>query len=72
MTCYFRHLSRFFQKAGIEITRENKSIVDRAIHNIAGVPYKDCSRTWKEVKRMIVKNEEEFISKLQAALTGPE
>ena len=69
MTCYFRHLQQFFQKAGIEITKENKSTVDRVIHSIVDVQYKDCSRTWKKVKGMIAKNEAALISKLKAALT---
>ena len=68
MTCYFRHLNVLFQKAGITITKENKKDVDRAIHSIVGVEYKNCSATWKEVKKEIVENEENFVNKLKNEL----
>ncbi|UCE16362.1 MAG: hypothetical protein JSV12_01740 [Candidatus Bathyarchaeota archaeon] len=69
MTCYFRHLQRFFKKAGIEVTRENKREIDRVIHNLVGVEYKNCSATWREVKRRITDDEEGFVSKLKETLT---
>jgi len=34
MTCYFRHPQEVFEKAGIEITSENKREIDRLIHGI--------------------------------------
>lgn len=68
MTCYFRHLQEVFSKAGIEITDENKKEVDRAIHGIVGVKYKDCSATWREVKKRIAADEEDFVSKLRIAM----
>lgn len=68
MTCYFRHLNVLFQKAGITITPENKKEVDRAIHSIVGVEYKNCSATWKEVKKEIIENEENFVNKLKNEL----
>ena len=69
MTCYFRHLNVIFEKAGIQITKENKKEVDKAIHSIVGVEYKNCSATWKEVKKEIVENEENFVNKLKNELT---
>ena len=48
MTCYFRHLQQIFKKAGIEVTNENKREIDRVIHGIVGVDYKNCPATWKE------------------------
>ena len=68
MTCYFRHLKDVFKKAGIEITNENKREVDRAIHQIVGVKYKDCSATWREVKKRIAEDEGAFIADLKDAL----
>ena len=50
MSCYFRHLKETFAEAGIEITPANKRDVDRAIHKLVGVPYKDCPATWKALK----------------------
>ena len=65
MTCYFRHLSKTFERAGIEITSENKRAVDRIIHNIVGVNYKNCSETWKRVKERISEDETGFTSTLR-------
>lgn len=68
MTCYFRHLKEFFAEAGITITKENKKEVDRIIHDIVGVEYKNCSATWKEVKKRIANNKEEFVAELNKRL----
>lgn len=67
MTCYFRHLQGIFKKAGIEVTKENKQHVDRIIHSIVRVEYKDCPATWREVKKRISEDEETFVSKLKEA-----
>lgn len=65
MTCYFRHLKQTFEKAGIEINQENKTQIDKAIHTIVGVEYKNCPATGKEVRRRLAEDEEGFISKLK-------
>jgi ATP-dependent Zn protease len=57
-----------FKKAGITVTKENKKDIDRAIHSIVGVEYKNCSATWKEVKKEIAENEENFVKKLKKEL----
>jgi len=67
VTCYFRHLQDFFRKAGIEVTSENKREIDRVIHSIVGVEYKNCSAAWKEVKKKIAEDEEGFASRLREA-----
>jgi len=69
MTCYFRHLQHVFKKAGIEVTKENKREIDRVIHDIVGVAYKNCSATWKEVKKRIAEDQEHFVSELKEAWT---
>ncbi|MDH4221817.1 MAG: hypothetical protein OEV19_03670 [Candidatus Bathyarchaeota archaeon] len=69
MTCYFRHLRDFFDKAGIKVTDENKRQIDWIIHNIMRVEYKNCSATWKEVKKRIAEDKETFISQLKKALS---
>jgi len=68
MTCYFRHLQTVFRKAGIAITKENRQKVDRAIHSIVGIKYKDCPATWREVKKRIATDEEGFVSELKETL----
>lgn len=67
MTCYFRHLQEIFKKAGIEITSQNKHEVDKVIHELVGVDYKNCPATWKEVKKRIADDKEEFVSQLRNA-----
>ena len=68
MTCYFRHMKDVFEKAGITVTKENKKDVDKIIHNIVGIDYKNCSATWKEVKKKIAENEESFVTTLKSKL----
>jgi hypothetical protein len=57
-----------FEKAGITVTKENKKDVDKIIHSIVGVDYKNCSATWKEVKKKIAENEESFVATLKSKL----
>lgn len=71
MTFYFRHLKDILNEAGIEVTTSNKKQIDRIIHEIAEVTYKNCSATWKRLKQKIVANEQkqqDFIGKVQNAL----
>jgi ATP-dependent Zn protease len=68
LICYFRHLKDVFARAGINVTKENKKEIDRVIHGIVGVEYKNCSATWKEVKKRIVDSEEDFVSELKEKL----
>lgn len=69
MTCYFRHLQQVFEKAGLEVTKENKREIDRVIHGIVGVGYKNCPVAWREVKKRLVEDEEGFVSELRKALS---
>ena len=69
MTCYFRHIKQIFKKAGIEVTSENRREIDRVIHGIVGVEYKNCPAAWREVKKRIAEDEEAFVSTLKEALT---
>jgi hypothetical protein len=69
MTCYFRNLKTLFEKAGITLTKENKKEVDRVIHSIVGVDYKNCPATWKEVKKRITEDEENFVDTLKREMT---
>ncbi|MCW4033405.1 MAG: hypothetical protein NWF08_08480 [Candidatus Bathyarchaeota archaeon] len=68
MTCYFRHMKPIFNKMGLEITNENKKEIDKAIHDIVGVEYKNCSATWREVKKRISEDEESFTFKLKESV----
>lgn len=68
MTCYFRHLQGIFKKAGIEVTNQNKREIDRIIHRIVNVEYKNCAAAWREVKKRLAEDEDAFVSELRKAL----
>jgi molecular chaperone GrpE (heat shock protein) len=68
MTCYFRHMKDVFDKAGVTVTKENKKDIDRAIHKIVGVDYKNCSATWKEVKKKMAEDKSGFVTTLKSEL----
>ncbi|MFX1602673.1 MAG: hypothetical protein ACFFCK_04250 [Promethearchaeota archaeon] len=69
MTCYFRHMKRLFEEIDVEVTKENKRDIDRQIHELLGVDYKDCPMTWRAVKQRIEDDEAEFVSSLKKALS---
>ena len=71
MSCYFRHIKDIFEFAGIEVTPKNKKDIDRAIHELVAVDYKQCSPTWKALKEEIASQEggrETFAKKLKTKL----
>ena len=71
MSCYFRHMKDILDEAGIEVTKENKKDIDRLIHGLVDVEYKNCSPTWKAVKEEINSDEKlrsRFIKKLKQEL----
>ncbi len=71
MSCYFRHIKDIFEFAGIEITPTNKMEIDRAIHELVAVDYKQCSPAWKALKAEIAGQDggrEAFAKKIKAKL----
>jgi hypothetical protein len=68
MTCYFRHLTQIFVELGVEVTPENKRDIDKKIHKLVGVEYKNCSATWKEIKKRRAEDDSEFMTALDGAL----
>jgi len=68
MTCYFRHMKHIFEKAGIEVTPDNRKEIDRIISNLVNVDYKDCPKVWSEIKRRLAEDEHGFVSDLARAL----
>ena len=71
MSCYFRHLKDILNEAGIEVNPSNRKQIDRTIHDIVEVTYKDCPTTWKKLKQEIISNKQkrqDFIKKLQNAI----
>jgi len=71
MSCYFRHLQEIFDSSGIEVTKDNRKKIDEAIHKLLKVKYKDCPKTWKEIKEKILMDEKKkkvFADKLKKML----
>jgi tetrahydromethanopterin S-methyltransferase subunit H len=71
MSCYFRHLKDIMAEAGIEVTLANKKDVDRALHEIVGVAYKDCPSAWKNLKQQMANEADRavVVKKLRKALS---
>jgi ribosomal protein L17 len=68
LSCYFRHIKDLFEEAGLEVTPDNKKDVDRAIHKMVGVAYKDCPAAWRRVKAEFLADEKArkaFVRKLK-------
>lgn len=63
MSCYLRHMKDLIEEAGVELKdKKDRMAVDKAIHSLVNVEYKDCSTTWKEIKKL--KEDENFRKKL--------
>jgi len=63
-------LDEIFNKAGIQVNRENKKEIDRAIRQIVGVTEGGCPLVWKEVKKAIAESQDAFALKLKDAWKG--
>lgn len=55
-----------FEKAGIEVTRENRKELDCIIHGIVGGDM-DCLAVWRQIKKRLVEDEAGFIAQLKVA-----
>ena len=65
MTCYFRHLAQVFEKAGIQITPQNRQEIDRILHDMVGVDFKNCPDAWSQIKKSVLEDEAGFVSTLK-------
>jgi hypothetical protein len=75
MSCYFRHMKDVLEEAGIAITPKNKKEIDRIIHELVEIEYKNCSPTWKGVKERIKGDEasrSRFVTRLKEKLNEVE
>jgi len=61
-------MNPIFNQIGIAITPENKKEIDKKIHSLVGIEYKNCSATWKAIKERLAADEERFISDLDKVL----
>ena len=69
MSCYFRHLKEVFAEAGIDLSTVDKKALDKAIHGIVKVQYKDCPGAWKAIKTATASaaGRQQFIERLRTA-----
>ena len=68
MSCYFRHMKDILAQVPVVITPANKKAIDAILHDLVGVPYKDCSPAWKAIKAHIKGSEAaraEFVARLR-------
>ncbi len=56
-----------FADAEISVTPENRKELDQVIHQLVGVEYKDCSKTWRQVKQRLADDHEGFVAELRNA-----
>ena len=73
MSCYFRHMKDVLAEVPVEIGPDNKKAIDAILHEIVGVPYKDCSPAWKAIKTHIKGSEEArsaFVERLREKLAA--
>jgi hypothetical protein len=64
-------MKSLFEEIGIDITPDNKREIDKRIHDFIGVDYKDCSKTWKEVKKKLVEDRDGFAASIRTVLSTP-
>jgi hypothetical protein len=60
-------------EVGVTVTPGNKKEIDRILHGIVDVDYKNCSPAWKKIKEMVkgdLAGRERFVEKLKTALQG--
>jgi ribosomal protein L23 len=62
-------MSHIFEENGVEPTKETKKDIDLKIHELLGVEYKNCSTTWREVKKRLADDEVGFMADLKKALS---
>ena len=71
MSCYFRHMKEVLEEVGVEITADNRKEIDRILHGVVNVQYKNCSPVWKKIKEIVMGDpveRERFVQKLKAVL----
>ena len=61
-------MKEVFEEVCVEVTKENKKDLDKVIHGILGVEYKNCPATWKAVKAHLAEDRASFVQQLKAAV----
>ena len=61
-------MKNIFEEIGIEVSADNKRNMDKQIHTLLAIEYKDCSSTWKEIKKRLADDRPSFVSALEKTL----
>jgi len=61
-------MKEIFEEVGVEVIKENRKDLDKIIHGILGVEYKNCPETWKAVKAHLEEDRDSFIKQLKAVV----
>ncbi len=54
MSCYFRNVNvkAIFSDTGVRVTPANKKEIDRTVHGVMKINYKNCPDIWEKVKTL--------------------
>jgi len=69
MSCYLHNLEALLKEAGIELTKENRKDVDKAVQRVVGVENKHCPEVWKAVKAELEKDRDGFVERLKKEMS---
>lgn len=72
MTCYFKNsrMKELFEDIGIEVTKENRDVIDEVIHDMLSVDYPNCAAAWKMVRMKLKMDGPGFKERLKQALVN--
>jgi hypothetical protein len=59
-----------FEEIGVEVIKENKKAIDKVLHEMLSVEYRNCAATWKLIRRRLKEDGDGFKSRLQQALSS--
>lgn len=65
MSCYFNQFKDLFAEAGIEVNKENKKALDKLIHQLVDVEYKNCSLTRRKLKELVTEKHQQIVAQLK-------
>jgi len=72
MTHYFKNsrMVDLFSELGIEITKENRNIIDEIIHDMLSVDYPNTAAAWKLIRKKLDSDDcEGFKKRLKDAVS---
>lgn len=62
-------MQELFDGLGIEVTKENRKIIDEKLHEWLSVEYPNCAATWKLIRKKLKEDGPGFKARLREVLT---